>query len=77
MRNFNEISRKDVTCDNSKNHSYPEDKFFEKPQGGGGKLTSPSCQYLNLPTFNQSSQSNQLFLDWLVTFLNSYVDCIG
>ena len=66
-----------------------EDTFFEKPQerrggGGGLKLTAPSyfrvnqyCQYLNLPQFNQSSLSNQLFLDWLVQFLNLYVDCIG
>ena len=45
---------------------YLEDKFFEKVQLGM-KLTFPSlfrvnqyCQYLNLPTFNQSSQSNQL-----------------
>ena len=50
---------------------YLEDTFFEKPQEGDGvKLTFPSlltvkqyCQYLNLPTFYQSSLSNQLFLD--------------
>ena len=62
---------------------YLEDTLFEKPQVVG-KSTSPKrfrvnhyCQYLNLPTFNQSSQSNQLFLGWLVEFLNLYVDCIS
>ena len=62
---------------------YPEDTLFDKPQEGV-KLTSLSlfrvnqyCQYFNLPTFNQSSQSNQLFLDWLVRFFNLYIDCIG
>ena len=66
---------------------YLEDTFFEKPQVGV-KSTSPrlfrvnQCcqylsQYLNLPTLNQPSQSNQFFLDLLVEFLNLYVDCIG
>ena len=62
---------------------YLEDTLFDKPQEGV-KLTSLSlfrvnqyCQYFNLPTFNQSSQSNQLFLDWLVRFFNLYIDCIG
>ena len=51
---------------------YAEDTFFEKPQVGV-KSTSPRlfgvnryCQHLNLPTSNQPSQPNQLFLGWLV-----------
>ena len=65
-----------------------EDTFLENPQeedGGEGwevKLTSASlfrinqyCQYLNLPTFNQLSLSNQLVS--LMFKLNLYVDCIG
>ena len=58
---------------------YLEDTFFEKLQVGV-KLNSPSLFRVNqhcLPTFNQSSQSNQLFLDWLVKFLDLYIDCIG
>ena len=62
---------------------YLEDTLFDKPQEGV-KLTSLSlfrvnqyCQYFNLPTFNQSSQSNQLFQDWLVRFFNLYIDYIG
>ena len=54
---------------------YLEDTFFEKPLVGV-KSTFPRlfgvnqyCQYLNLPTSNQSSQSNQLFLDWFVGLL--------
>ena len=89
MRNFNEIFRKYVNYDNFKSHKkqcfahYLEDTFFEKLQVEV-KLASPSlfganqhCQYLNLPTFSQSSQSNQLFLNCLVEFLSLYVDCIG
>ena len=89
MRKFNEIFRKYVNYDNFKSHKkqcfalYLEDTFFEKLQVEV-KLTSPSlfganqhCQYLNLPTFSQSSQSNQLFLKCLVEFLSLYVDCIG
>ena len=57
---------------------------MEKEVGGEGvKLTSLSLfrvnqyrEYLKLPTFNQSSLSNQLFLDWLVSFLNLFVDSI-
>ena len=37
----------------------------------------PSWIGLNWPRFNQSSQSNQLFLDCLVKVLNLYVDCAG
>ena len=66
---------------------YLEDTFFEKQQVWV-KSTSPRLfrvnqrcqylsQYLNLPTLNQPNQSNQFFLDWLVEFLNLYVDSIG
>ena len=59
---------------------YLDDAFFEKPQvGGRGGVhfrVNHCCQYLNLQTFNQSTQSNQLFLDSLVKFSNLSVDCI-
>ena len=58
---------------------YLEDTVFEKPQEVGVKLTSSKhfrvdqyCQYLNLPTFNQSSMSNQLF-NYLVTSIFKFI----
>ena len=48
LRNFNEIFRKDGAYDNIKSHKKTglhlslEDKFLEKPKGGGGiKLDHP------------------------------------
>ena len=58
---------------------YLEDTVFEKPLEVGVKLTSSKlfrvnqyCQYLNLPTFNQSSMSNQLF-NYLVTSIFKFI----
>ena len=84
MRNFIEILKKYVNYDNFKG---PKEvvllPLFEKLQMEV-KLTSHKlfrvnkyCQYLNLTTFNQPIQFNQLFLDCLVKFFDIHVDCIG